>query len=251
MKKVLILAHRGDPGNAPENTVSSFRKAMETQADGLELDVQLTSDGYPVVVHDDALGRTCNGRGYVKDSSLAELRKLDFGSWFSEKYTGEKIPLLEEVLELTHEGKLLLNIEMKASPGKYNEGLENRLSEMIRAYDAEDRIIISSFNHYSLVKIKEINTDLRIAPLYVSGIVDAWDYAKKLGAYGVHPLFSSVTDSIVKKCKDEGLAVFVWTVDKAEDILRMAAAGVSAVITNKPAHALKILSSAENKSNVV
>jgi glycerophosphoryl diester phosphodiesterase len=240
-RNVLIYAHRGASKLAPENTIASFKKAAELGADGIELDVQLTADRHIVVVHDEQLGRTCNGSGNVMDLRLEYLRGLDFGGWFSEGSAGEKIPLLEEVMDLAKKTGMILNIEIKAVPGKYSTDIEDVLAYAIKDSGMEDRIIVSSFNHYSLVKIRKIYQKIKIAPLYVGIFTDISGYALRLGADLIHPVYDSVTNDVVSSCRNDGIGVNVWTVDKDDDIRKMAEMGVCGIISNRPDAALKIL----------
>ena len=133
-KKPIIFAHRGASKVAPENTISAFSKAIEMGAGGIELDTHLTSDGYLVVTHDDILGRTCNGTGLVMEHDLKYLKGLDFGGWFSEEFEGERIPLLSDVFELLNERDMVLNIEIKATPGQYIKGIEDEVAKMIKSF---------------------------------------------------------------------------------------------------------------------
>lgn len=240
MKLPVIIAHRGASAAAPENTMASFRKALEMGAGGIELDVQLSSDGIPVVIHDERVDRTSNGTGWVKDKTLEELRTLDFGGWSAPEFKGEKIPVLEEVLELLYNRKGLLNIEIKNGPVFY-PGIEKRVTKLVRKYEMLDRVIISSFNHYSLVELKKIDPEVKTAPLYMEGLYEPWAYAKKLGASAIHPLFYSIVPEIVNGCKENGIAVNPFTVDQPEHIRKIAATGVDGIITNVPEVALKII----------
>ncbi len=234
MKKVIIYGHRGSPQEAPENTMASFKKAVLSGAGGIELDVQLTKDEKLVVTHDFELGRTCNGRGMIMDMYLNDLRKLDFGSWFSDGYKGEKIPLLEEVIECLYCDDIILNIEIKAEPGRYNENIEKELARIIRKYDISERTIISSFNHFSLNKIKGFDKKIRIAPLFAAKIIEIAKYAEDIGAYAVHPFYGAIDHGLINDCKSKGIRVNAWTVDKTEDVNRLVEAGVDGIITNTP-----------------
>jgi glycerophosphoryl diester phosphodiesterase len=234
MKDVIIFGHRGAPLEAPENTLPAFREAVLKGVGGIELDVHLTKDEKIVVTHDHELGRTCNGKGIIKDMYLSDLRMLDFGSWFSEVFKGEKIPLLEEVIEFLYCSNLILNIEIKAEPGKYNENIEKKLAGIIRKYDISERTIISSFNHLSLKKIKGFDKGIRTAPLFVAKIIELAKYVKELGAYAVHPYYGTIDQELIIECKANGIKVNAWTVDKREDVKRLAEAGVDGIITNCP-----------------
>lgn len=238
MKKPVIFAHRGASAYAPENTMASFRKALELGAGGIELDVQLSLDGQVVVIHDEKVDRTGNQKGWVKDFSLAELKSMDFGSWFKPEFKNERIPTLTEVLELVTPAGIILNIELKNGPIFY-PGIEEKVVSLVRAYNMTERTIISCFNHYSLLEVKKTAPEFKIAPLYMEGLVAPWEYAKRLGAYAIHPLFYNIIPEIVMGCKENGIAVNPFTVDQPELIKRMALLGVDGIITNVPDVALK------------
>ncbi len=220
--------------------MASFRKALELGAGGIELDVHLSSDGQLVVIHDEQLERTSNGKGFVKEKTLDELRTLDFGSWFSPEFKNEKIPTLEEVLDLLDNWDGLLNIEIKNGPVFY-PGIERAVSQAVTAYKRANRTIISSFNHYSLVEIRKLNPQLITAPLYMAGIYEPWEYAKRLGAAAIHPLFYNIVPEVVKGCKLNNIKINPFTVDQRSHIKAMVAAGVDGIITNVPDIALKIV----------
>lgn len=156
MRLPKVIAHRGASAYAPENTMTAFEKAIELGAQGLELDVQLSSDGKLVVIHDEKLDRTSNAKGWVKDKTLDELKSLDFGSWFSKAFAGEKIPLLDEVMELISAWDGILNIEIKSGVVIYPD-IEQKVAAAISKFNMHDRIIVSSFNHYSLVNLRKID----------------------------------------------------------------------------------------------
>lgn len=236
----LIIAHRGASGQAPENTMAAFRRALELGADGIELDVHMSADGRLVVIHDETVDRTSNGKGLVRDKTLAELKALDFGSWFSEEYRGEKILELEDVLELISGWDGLLNIEVKNGPVFY-PGIEKAVADALRKYDRTERTIISSFNHYSLVEIRKIDPGIRTAPLYMAGLYKPWDYARSMGASAIHPLFYNIVPEVVRGCKENDIMINPFTVDRPEHIKAVAEAGVDGIITNVPDVALKIV----------
>lgn len=244
MGRPAVIAHRGASAVAPENTMCAFRKALQLGADALELDVHLTRDGQVVVIHDEDIRRTSNGKGLVKDFTLEQLRQYDFGSWFSSEYRNEPIPTLEEVLALLAERKEWINIELKNGTFRY-EGLEQKVWNLVKQYGMEERTVISSFNHYSLLEMKRIAPDIRTGPLYVAGLVNAWEYATKLGAYAIHPQFYSVVPEIVQECKAHGVAIHAFTVDDEPMIAYMGRLQIEGVITNVPDKALRILNEME------
>lgn len=155
-----VFAHRGFSGKYPENTMLAFEKAVELGVDGIELDVHLSKDGEMVIIHDEKVDRTCNGTGKVKDLTLAELRELDASAMFAGQFGINRIPTLEEYMEHVRDLPLITNIELKTNIYEY-EGLLEKVHGIIRQYQYEDRVIISSFNHYSVVKMMKIAPELK------------------------------------------------------------------------------------------
>ena len=240
MKQPVVFAHRGASAYAPENTMASFRKALEMGAGGIELDVQASSDGHLVVIHDEAVDRVSNGKGMIRDKTLMELKSLDFGSWHSQNYKNERIPELFEVLELLASGNVILNIEIKNGPVFY-PGIEQKVADAVKSYGMVNRTIISSFNHYSLVKIRKADPEMRTAILYVAGLYEPWVYAKHVGAEAINPLFYNIVPEVMKGCIENGIKVNPFTVDGPEHIKSMALAGVDGIITNVPDVAIKTI----------
>lgn len=161
MNRPIIYGHRGASQYAPENTLASYNRAIEMGADGIEIDVHKSKDGHLIVCHDERVDRTTNGQGYIKDLILKEIKSLDAGSWFSKEFSGEKIPLLEEVLEFVKDKDILLNIELKNGPIFY-DGIEDELIRLVRVFNLVENTIISSFNHYSLSISKILINNLRL-----------------------------------------------------------------------------------------
>lgn len=247
MKKIsrpIVYAHRGASKVAPENTMAAFMKAVDINSDGIELDVRLTSDKKIVVIHDPVTDRTGDRGGRISELTYQELKKIDFGIRFSEKFANEKIPLLSDVLDYLNNKDTILNIEIKNDPVISNRELESALADMLKTYAFDDRVLISSFDHSALRYIKQLDRALSIAPLYMSGFVDIWQYAKRINADAVHPAFYAIDKDSVKDCKKEGIAVNVWTVDIDTDIKKAADMEVSGIITNEPQKALRILTKA-------
>ncbi len=242
--KPLVIAHRGDSKNAPENTLASFKKALEMGVDGIEFDVQLTKDGQLVVIHDERVDRTTDGIGYVKDFTLKELKMLDAGLKFDKKFAGEKIPTLFEVFELVKYKKLILNIEIKSGIVLY-PGIEEKLIKMINEYHFENRVVISSFNHYSLRDIKKMAPEFKIGLLYQSGLVEPWHIATRMKAYSLHPFYFNIIPELVNGCKKNNIKLFPWTVDKKEDMEMIVKESVDAIITNDPQTLINLLEKGE------
>ena len=174
-EKTKVWAHRGASGYAPENTLDAFRKAVEMGADGIELDVQMTKDGELVVIHDETIDRVSNGKGWVKDYTYEELKKFNFNKTHLE-YTKEEIPTLEQVYLLIKPTNLTINVEIKTGIVFY-PGIEERVLELTERLGMKERVIYSSFNHYTIRKIKELDPQAKTGMLYEDGIIDAVDYA--------------------------------------------------------------------------
>lgn len=226
-----IIGHRGIPHIAPENTMASFTAAVAAGADGLETDVQMTSDGELVLIHDETLDRTTNGTGLVVQHTLRELKALDAGSRFHETYKNERIPTLREFLEYVSKRELLINIEIKSGVVLY-PGIEKKLIDMLHEYNMGQNVILSSFNHYSLLTCKELDPSIKTGILYMCGMVNPWVYAKSIGADALHPLFYSVRPETIGGMRDSGLLINPYTVDSPSDMKNMISLGVTGIITN-------------------
>lgn len=235
----LIFAHRGSAGTHPENTMAAFEAAVKAGAEGLEIDIHLTKDGVPVVIHDDTVDRTTNGTGRVKDYTLEELKKLDAGSWFNANFEGAVIPTLEEVLHWMSPTSLLLNIELKSGVVRY-EGIEQKALDLVRKYDLMERVIFSSFNHYSLVEIKRLEPSADTAILFMEGIYEPWDYAKRIGASGLHCFLPVAVPELFQGAAQAGMPVRPFPVNKDEHMAGLIKAGCAAIITDWPDKAMQI-----------
>lgn len=233
MKDIIIYGHRGASKYAPENTFSAYNKAIDMGADGIEIDVHKSKDGHLIVCHDERVDRTTDGEGFIKDLTLEEIKKLDAGRWFSEEFRGERIPLLDEVLKFVKGNNLLLNIEIKNGPIFYDE-IEEDIVKAVRAYDLVENTIISSFNHYSLAYIKNIDKQFKTGILYIAGMIEPWDYARKVGASYIHPLYLTINKEVVQESQGNGIMVNPFTVNREEEIKLMKSFNVDSIITDCP-----------------
>lgn len=273
--KTIVYAHRGAMAYAPQNTMPSFELAWELGAHGIELDVQCTRDGVPVVFHDDEIGALTGGRGAIRDHDLADIRKLDAGTHFSKKFAGEKIPLFEEVLRARPAGSFI-NIELKT---KMEE--DSILRQMIRpitgypaldfgmdvAREAEARrvaqatadcisraagtdagselvthLIVSSFDPVALVEFSNAFTGIPLAFLYYGGIrYDTRGMMEKIGHQAWHPYLREAGPSSVRAAHGLGRLVNCWTVNRPSDARRLVSIGVDGLITNYPDVMLKLV----------
>ena len=247
--KTKIWAHRGASAEAPENTMTAYRLAAEEKADGIELDVQLSHDGELVVIHDETLDRTTNGHGYVAEFSLKELRALRADRTIPLE-DGERIPTLHEVLSFLKDTDLKLNIELKNSVVPY-PGMEEKVLRTVEAAGLSDRVIYSSFNHESMVRIHEINPDAKCGLLYSDGFVNVPSYAKKLGMNAIHPdKVRALGTDLIEKGHEKGLKVNIWTVNDEKEMDTLIRAGADALITNVPKKARKVRKAIKKEAKV-
>lgn len=232
-KSPLIWGHRGASGHAPENTLPAFQMAADMGADGVELDLQATRDGVLVVCHDETVDRTSNGAGWLKDFTFKEIRKLDFSAG-NTAYEGVKIPTMEEVLDLLAPTGLTINIELKTGIIFYDR-LEDKILKLVSDKNWEDRVIYSSFNHYSVRRIRELNPDAKVGLLYADGPIDMPGYGQRFGADALHPAYYNLQyPNFMEDCRRYGLDVNVWTVNTTQELTQCRELGVNAVITNYP-----------------
>lgn len=230
-EKTKVWAHRGASGYAPENTLDAFRKAVEMGADGIELDVQMTKDGELVVIHDETIDRVSNGKGWVKDYTYEELKKFNFNKTHLE-YTKEEIPTLEQVYLLIKPTNLTINVEIKTGIVFY-PGIEERVLELTERLGMKERVIYSSFNHYTIRKIKESDPQAKTGMLYEDGIIDAVDYAcDVVKADALHPAgYNVLYPGFLDKCRERNRQLHVWTINEEKDMRMLCEAGVDAIIT--------------------
>jgi glycerophosphoryl diester phosphodiesterase len=223
-----IVAHRGVPHLAPENTLASFAKAVELGATAIELDVHLTSDGRLAVLHDETVDRTTNGAGRVADITLEDIQRL--------KITGGlRIPSLDEVLDWALPNNLFIHVEVKASLA-----LKAAVDLLVKKKFV-GRARISSFWHRAVQQVKSLCKELETGVLYSAAPVQNTQLAIDAGADALHPHHTYVTSDLVTEARARGLKVCAWTVDGASDLERLAALGIEEVVTNVPDTALKVL----------
>ena len=228
----MIFAHRGASHYRPENTLSAYKYAYELGADGVELDVQLSSDNVPVLYHDWYFDKITGNPDLVTEMTSSEIKKLDAGSVFSESFKGEEVPFLDEALSIIPEGKFV-NIEIKKTA--FDErNLEEKIIEAVVSAGLERQVIISSFNHYSVKKVKEINPEIKRALLFNSMPVDPLSYAEKFNCFSFHPAFVYVNEKDLISLKSSGIKVFPWVVDIPYYAKKLLDMGADGIITNIP-----------------
>jgi len=221
----LIGGHRGNPAEHPENTMRSFRSAIAAGCDLIECDIHQSSDGRLVVIHDHTLERTTNGAGLVKDHTAAELRKLDAGD-------GEKIPLLQEVIELAL-GKVGLVIEIKQLPALY-PGLEDKLLNMLRQLGAVAECAVVSFNHEAIHQLRKREPALQLGILEGARPMHPATLLRESGADVYSPHWGATDPQVVKEVHDAGGAVGVWPVDDDMAVAWCKYCKPDSVFTNRP-----------------
>ncbi len=234
-----VFAHRGSSGTHPENTLAAFRAAAALPIDGVELDVHLTKDGEVVVIHDEKINRTTNGKGYVKDMTLEELQQYDAGSWFSEEWGGERVPTLDEVLEIYEGTSHRLNIEIKSDIFPY-DGLVEKVLTIANNRGMSDRLLLSSFNHEDVRHICR-ETEVKSAMLASQIYVDIYDYARVIGTKQVHVSLPGAFRKMTTDALIKGAIVYVYTVNKLEYAEQLKQIGIHGIFTDYPERMLEAL----------
>ena len=235
-----IIAHRGSPKAAPENTLASFRQAAREGATWVEFDVALTADGRAVVFHDDALDRTTDGAGLLNDISFDILRDLDAGAWFSRAFAGELVPTLEEALDLFAELGLGFNMEIKPAPGREVETAVVALTIAASCWDPAPGLpLISSFSRVAVAAAKETQPAWPRGILYDRIAADWRDDAAKLDVVSVGANQKHLTPDLVAAIHADGRKVTAYTVNEAARAEALFSWGVDAIFTDVPGELLK------------
>lgn len=241
LPRPMIFAHRGDSARAPENTLAAFRQAEGEGAEAIELDAQLSADGKVVVFHDATLGRTTDGSGRVSEKNLAELRALDAGSWFSASFRGERIPLLDEVLDAAGK-KLVINIEFKPHLAA-EEPLVQAVCAAVKSHAREGQVIFSSFRARSLQMAARVLPTVPRGLIARPGWAGAWarSFGFSFGDYlALHPNVADASPQQVRRVHRLGRRIHVWPVRGREQMERLIEWDVDGIITNDPTLALQV-----------
>ena len=247
-----IYGHRGSKGQFPENTLLSFQQAINEGVDGIELDVHLTKDKEVVVIHDERLDRTTNGSGFINKLTLEEIKQYSAGvkyadyDRYEESWNLEKVPTLQEVLELLAPYDLELNIELKTNLIQY-EGLEEKVLSILKDFPERKKVILSSFHLQTLLNIRRLDSHAQIAYLLNQPIPLPKQYAEILGFEALH-LNKSVVLSNPGVWQSLGSLLRIWTVNEEEEIQQLLDMNVAAIITDYPDKALALRKHGDSSS---
>lgn len=241
LPRPVIFAHRGACAHAPENTLAAFELAIAQQADAIELDVKLSSDGQVVVHHDATVDRTTNGHGHVRDLKLADLRALDAGSSFSQTFHGEKIPTLDEVFEGLGK-RTLINVELTnyTTPG---DQLVETVCMLVKKHKVQKHVLFSSFFASNLSKAKSFLPDVPCGLLAYPGLLGTWarSFGFAFGKYqALHPALKDMSQQQVARVHRLSRRVHVWTVNAEQDMVRLFGWRVDGIFTDDPALAVHV-----------
>ena len=247
---VWVIAHRGASGVAPENTLAAFRKAVELGAGFIETDLQLSRDARLVVLHDETLDRTTDGRGPVSAKTLEELRRLDAGRWFrpsnheTAHFAGEHIPTIEEILAFGREHEIGLHLEIKPEGPS---GAEHAIVGALHACGEVARSVVISFDVSTLKRVRQLDPLVMTGFLYSDRSADAVTKAVNAGARQLLPRADRVTRELVGNAHAHDLKVVAWTANDPEEMQKLIAAGVDGIITDYPDRLVELLRVAQGQ----
>ena len=231
---IRVIAHRGFSGRAPENTLVAIRRAIETGADMVEIDVTMTADGHVILLHDETLDRTTDGLGVPTEMTLDEIQRLDAGSWFSPEFAGERIPTLTEALEMVKD-RILINVEIKSEAVVH--GVVPQVAALINEHGMIDQVVVSSFSPEALRLMKVTDPAVVTASLFNKELHagrDPLEILQEVGARGYNISAKRVTEAVIERCHRHDIPVSVYTVNEPEEMRRLMERGVDAVFTDSP-----------------
>lgn len=242
-----IIAHRGYSKLFPENTMLAFKEAAKFDITGIELDVQLSSDGHVVICHDEMIDRTSNGTGFIKDMTLAELKSFYFYGKFQgqvEENGDIQLPTLGEFFEWFKPLDIMVNIELKTNIFRY-DGLVEKVNGLIQQYDLIDRVVLSSFQHHTMNEAKKVNSALKTGLLTMSGILKPGDYSTSHGHEFYHPFFMTLESEDFDNLATNNIGINTYTVNRSEDMEKLINAKVTNIITDDVVLGLETLNASK------
>ena len=236
--QVLAIAHRGASGYAPENTLAAFRRAVAQGVSFIETDLHLTRDAHFVAIHDETVDRTTNGKGAIHSMTLAEVRRLDAGSWFASEFMGERVPHLEEILEFARKNDVVFYLELKPS-GFW--GGEHALIGALRNSSEIPRSVIISFDAAILAALRKIEPTLMTGLLYEGQMENPFEKAVEIGARQTAVRGDLVTPNFLQQARKRDLQVVCWTVNSPAHMRMLVSAGVDGIMSDYPDRLLEAL----------
>lgn len=235
-----IIAHRGASREAPENTMSAFELAVEQGAHAIEMDIHISKDRELVVCHDPTVNRTTNGTGRISQMTWRQLKQLDAGSWFSPRFQGEPLPMLEQVVEQLPQ-QLWFNLEIKMRSEYQQLGLTEKLADFLSQHDLWGRTVISSFDMQAILDLKRLDPRLMTALLFEKGWLRRQKVSRMLTSddafdqlYSIHPRHNHMKMNEAEFCKKQGLRLYPWTVNSSVQMKKWIERGASGIITDRP-----------------
>lgn len=238
---MIVFAHRGYSGKYPENTMLAFEKAIDIGANGIEIDVHKSKDNKLVIIHDEDIQRTFNGKGEIRDFTLKELKEFKNREDNLAENIKCAIPTLEEVIDLIKDKEdIVLNIELKTDVINYDE-IENDVIKVVEKYKMENRIILSSFNYESIKRCKKINPNIKTGMLYHYKIFDPISMAKEINADAIHPNAELVTKKLIDESHKNNLKVNTYTVNSKELMKKLKEWNIDGVFTDYPKLLLEVI----------
>jgi glycerophosphoryl diester phosphodiesterase len=249
-RKVEVIAHRGASGTHPENTLAAIKQAINLGVDWIEIDVRQTLDRVLIVIHDETLSRTTSGRGRIISKNYSTIKQHDAGSWFSPEFKDEKIPSLNEVLNLVEKSNCKLLIELKGTLLAQPKLASNIIS-MLEKHAMKERVLLQSFNSEVLRALQKedptvalnnlINYHSRSMPFYIDRIPKLGNIYRVKYTEGINPNYKKVTEKMVAKVHESGKKMYCWTVDNPSHMEQLIELGVDGIITNYPERLLALL----------
>lgn len=236
--QMMIIAHRGASKHAPENTMAAFQNAYEAGADAIETDVHLTKDIVPIIMHDEDVKRTTNGKGLIKDFTYEELSYLDAGSWFNNTFSSERIPTLEYFLKWACNKGIKVNIELKNNKIDYPY-LETIVYEQLLMYNMLSNTILSTFNPKSIQRLQRYKNEVEIAYLTSNGN-RLFERADELGVNSLHLKYKLLSEKLMQQAQYENKLVRIYTVNKTSQMIRVLRHNCAGLITDIPQKACKL-----------
>lgn len=235
--RTLVFGHRGASAYAPMNTIPAFELAKKQGANGIELDVHRTKDGHVVVLHDFSVDSTTDGTGEINDMTLAQLKQLDAGSWFHPSFANTRIPTLEEVF-LAVGRYLFINIEIKSRQIE-SDGLESLVAHLIHRYGLKERVIVSSFNPYVLMRFRGLYGDVPLA--YLTAPDELFPKPDGFSFEIHHPYQGVLNEESIAKYRTEAPFINTWTVNDNSRAIELVKMGINGLISDKPDEILRAI----------